>query len=162
MMAGWPICNSGGVIVGHNLGAGIRKRAIETIQASTKVFLWITIPTAALFFFLASPVMGAFSADASVIGFGRQFLMIIAPALLFMALGQACQSGFSGAGFIGTPTLVNILAFIIIRPLLSVALDSLPSAGPSGVFWAMSVSFVFYGIVYWFIYKNERWANKEI
>ncbi len=162
MMAGWPICNSGGVIVGHNLGAGIRKRAVETILASTKVFLWITVPTAALFFFWAAPVMGAFSSDAAVIEFGRQFLMIIAPALLFMALGQACQSGFSGAGFIGTPTLVNILAFIIIRPLLSVALDRLPSAGSSGVFWAMSVSFVFYGIVYWLIYKNERWANKEI
>ena len=162
MMAGWPICNSGGVIVGHNLGAGIRKRAIETIMASTKVFLWITVPTAVLFFFWAVPIMGAFSADAAVIGFGRLFLMIIAPALLFMALGQACQSGFSGAGFIGTPTSVNILAFIIIRPFLSVALDRLPSTGPSGVFWATSVSFVFYGIVYWFIYKNERWANKEI
>jgi len=162
MMAGWPICNSGGVIVGHNLGAGARKRAVETIIAGTKVFLWITAPTAALFFFCAAPVMEAFTPDAAVAGFGIKFLMIIAPALLFMALGQACQSGFSGAGFIGTPTFVNILAFIIIRPVLSVILDRPQFAGPAGVFWAMSLSFVIYGIVYWFIYKNGKWADKEI
>jgi Na+-driven multidrug efflux pump len=79
------------------------------------------VPTAVLFFFWAVPIMGAFSADAAVIGFGRLFLMIIAPALLFMALGQACQSGFSGAGFIGTPTSVNILAFIINNQAISLS-----------------------------------------
>jgi putative MATE family efflux protein len=162
MMAGWPICNSGGVIVGHNLGAGFRKRAIETVLESTKVFLWITVPTAVIFFFYAAAVMRAFTTDAAVVEFGRQYLVIIAPSLLFMAVGQACQSGFSGAGFIGTPTIVNVAAFIILRPLLAVAFDKIPGIGSAGVFWAISAAYLVYGIVYWFIYKDGRWANKEI
>ena len=162
MMAGWPICNSGGVIVGHNLGAGMKNRAAGAVLGSMKVFSWITAPAAVLLFFWAVPVMKAFTNDAAVIEYGRLYLIILAPSLLFMVAGQACQSGFSGAGFISVPTAVNVIAFIVLRPLLAVIIDGIPAAGPSGVFWGVSISFVFYGVIYWFIYRNGKWADKEI
>jgi Na+-driven multidrug efflux pump len=34
--------------------------------------------------------------------------------------------------------------------------------GQYGVFWAISLSLVFYGVVYWWYYRTGKWMEKVI
>jgi Na+-driven multidrug efflux pump len=162
LMVGWPICNSGGVIVGQNLGSRNRERAMATVLESFKLYSWVALPTAAVFFFLSAPVMGVFTADASTAAYGITFMKIVSFSLPFMAAGLAAQSAFTGAGVIGLPTLFNVMTFLIFRLGLALWLPSIGGMRETGIFWAIAASLVFFGAIYWLYYRTEKWTHKEI
>lgn len=162
MMIGWPITNSGGIVVGQNLGRKMRDRAMQTIKDSFAVFSWIMVPASVVYLAFPGLLTAVFTTDPQVIKYGSMFLMIIAPAMIFLAAGQAAQSGLSGAGYMTMPTLANIATLIIIRVALAATLPSFEHLKQNGVFIAISVSLILYGIVNWYLYRKGKWTQKEI
>ncbi len=88
--------------------------------------------------------------------------MILGPSLPFLAAGLAVQSAFNGAGSVGTPTLINIAAFIVLRTALAATLPSFMHLNENGIFWAVSLSIIFFGAISWYVYKRKKWLLKEI
>ncbi len=162
MQFGWPISNSGGVIVGQNLGGRKNDRAMTTVMESFKIFSWVAIPTAIAFFIFAKNIIPFFTADTATIHYGIDYLVIMAPSLVFLALGMTMQSSFTGAGSIGMPTVLNILSFIVVRFGLIAVFALFTAVREAGVYWAMSLSIVFYGIINLYFYLTKKWMNKEI
>ncbi|MCE5300320.1 MAG: MATE family efflux transporter [Spirochaetia bacterium] len=162
MMVGWPICNSGGVIVGQNLGSGQKDRAMSTVIQSFILFAWVAVPAALIFLFMSNPVISAFTSDPQTIKYGSAYLIIMAPAMIFLAYGQAVQSAFNGSGAIGTATIINVSSYIIIRLILAATLPVIGALREYGMFWAISLSLAVYGIMYHLAYTHKGWLNKEI
>jgi len=161
LMVGWPITNSGGVIVGQNLGKSRRDLAMETVLQSFIVFCWAAVPTGLLFLIFPAQVMAAFTSDNAALQYGVIFLMIMGPSMPFLAAGQAAQSAFNGAGSIGVPILLNV-ATIILRIGLAVTLPFFAYLRENGIFWSISISYVFFGLIYWYFYNRKKWMLKEI
>jgi putative MATE family efflux protein len=162
LMIGWPITNSGGVIVGQNLGKKMIQRAMDTIKSSYHVFLWAAVPATLACVFIPSWLMSRFTDNADVISFGRDFLLILSPAIVFLAMGLASQAGLSGAGFITVPTVANIIILVFLRLFLAATLPGFAHFNGNGVFLSVSLTVVLYGIVNWYMYRQGNWTKKEI
>jgi putative MATE family efflux protein len=83
MMIGWPITNSGAVIVGQNLGRKRRDRAMETVVNSFIVFCWVAVPAGLAYLIFPAQIMAVFTSAPEVVRYGIIYLMIIGPSLPF-------------------------------------------------------------------------------
>lgn len=162
LMFGWPIGNSGGLILGQNFGMNIKDRARKTVIETIKVFGYITVPVSFLFFIFASPIVQLFSDDAVVLQYGTYFLRLMALVMPLFGAGLNIQSSFNGAGSTGTPTVVTLISYVLLRIPLALLLPLMPAVGTYGVFWAIVISMAVYALIYIALYNRGNWINKEI
>jgi Na+-driven multidrug efflux pump len=162
LMFGWPIGNSGGLILGQNLGMKIKERAKQTVIETIKVFGYLSLPVSVCFFVFAGPILQLFSSDPVVLQYGIFYLRLMGLVMPLFGVGLNIQSSFNGAGSTGTPTVVTFISFIMIRIPLAMFLPIFPAIGRDGVFWAVAVSMVVYALIYIVLYKRGNWINKEI
>lgn len=162
MMFGWPIGNSGGAILGQNLGIKAYDRVRRTVYEGIKVFSWITVPGAVLFLFFAPQIMSVFTDEPKVIEYGVYYMRVVAVFLPLLGVGLIIQSAFNGAGATGTPMAVNLIAYLGIRLLFAVVLAYHTPLKEYGIFWAISATVAAYTAIYWFLFKKGKWMTKEI
>jgi len=161
MMIGWPIANSAGVVVGHNIGASEYDRAMKSVMASFKIFSYVTVPAAFIYFFLPGPFVGLFTADASVIKYASDFMRIMAFALPVMGLGVAIQGGFSGSGAMGTALILSFLVYWGFR-IPAVVIMQHAGLGTGAIYWGMSGSLIFFGLLFWVFYVKLSWMHRKV
>ncbi len=157
---GWPIGNSGGVIVGHSLGGGNRENVRHTVKTTLALYTSVTASFAAVFFVFTGWVIGIFTADSAVIGYGSQFLHILAPAYILMGAGVIMFTTFNSAGATGLPLAVNFTAFYLIQIPLALILPRF--IGESGIYWAMTAGMSAHGIISLLFLKFSNWMDKKI
>lgn len=162
LMFGWPIGNSGALIVGQNLGMKIKERVRQTVVETIKVFGYITVPAALIFIVFARPIVQLFTHDDVVIKYGVYYLRVISVFMPFFGAGLNIQSIFNGAGATGTPTVVTFVSSILVRVPLAMALPLIPALAEYGIFWAVGISMAVYSVIYVVLYNRGRWMNKEI
>jgi len=161
-MFGWPIGNSGGVVVGHNLGANNKQRARGAIMESMKIYSWIFFPATILFLVFARQIAGFFTGNDSVINYSVYFLRLLSFLLPVLCVGLIVQSGFNGAGVMGTSAIVIFISYILIRIPLAYVLINLTQLKELGIYWAIAVSIVVNSVIFWILYKREEWLQKKI
>lgn len=162
MMFGWPIGNSGGAILGHNLGIKAYDRVRTAVHEGIKIFSWITVPCAAAFLLFAPQIMSVFTNEQTVIKYGVYYMHVVAPFLPLLGVGLIIQAAFNGAGSTGTPMIVNLIAYLAIRLSLAVFLAYSTPLKEYGIFWAISATVAAYTAIYWYLFKKGKWMMKEI
>lgn len=162
LMFGWPIGNSGAAVVGHNLGKKLYDRVRQAVMESIKVFSWISVPAAILFFIFADQIIGFFTQDPVVRKYGAYYLRVMAPVLPVFGAGVNIQSGFNGAGAAGVPAVVSFVSLIVFRLALALTLPLLPAIAEYGIFWAVAASWLVFTMIFWILFKRGKWMLKEI
>jgi len=157
---GWPIGNSGGVIVAHQLGGGKKENVVYTVKESLKLYTYITALFSVLFFVFAGQVASFFTGNPEAIAYGRHFLMIFSPSFILMGAGVIMFTTFNSAGATGIPLIINIIALYIVQIPLAVMLPRF--IGESGIFWAVSAGVAAHGIISLLFLKFSRWMEKRI
>ncbi len=160
MMIGWPIGNSGGVVVGHNLGAGHKDRAMQVVKDAAAVFSAFTIPVSIVYFFFPGFVLGLFTDDPATVNYGMYFMRTMAFALPLMGAGLMAQSAFNGAGAIGFSLILSSIVYWPVRIVMALVFP-MTAMKEYGIFWAMSLSLIFFAFIYWFYYGRRNWMNRE-
>lgn len=161
-MFGWPIGNSGGVIVGHNLGAKNSDRARQAIIEGIKIYFYIVSVALVLFLIWTKQIVGLFTINNEVIKYSSYFLRLISFFLPVMCVGLIVQSGFNGAGVMGTSAIVIFISFIIIRIPLAYVLMHYTQLKEFGIYWAIAISIAVSSMIFWILYKREKWLQKTI
>ncbi len=162
MMFGWPIGNSGGAVIGHNLGVKMYDRARAAVIEGIKLFSWITVPVAVIFLVFAPVIIPFFSQDAAVIRYGTYYMRLISFFLPALGAALVIQSGFNGAGDIGTATKVSFISYILIRIPVALVLVNFTPLGEYGVFWAIAATVAANAVIFWYLFKKGKWMLKEI
>ncbi len=141
-----------GSFTGQNYGAGrwdrIRTGYRYTLLIGTVLGLMVT----ALFLLFGKEIFSLFLKDPESQRLGAIYLYILAVSQLFMIYEITTRGAFNGVGQTVPPSLVGIL-FTGSRVPLAYLLISFPALGLFGVWWAISLTSVFKGIVLplWFI-----------
>ncbi len=99
-------------ICAQNIGAGLYKRARRTMWDAILIVVGCGLVVAVSFQFLASPVVGLFSADPEVIRLGDQYMRsyvcdCVLAGMHFVFSGYFCACGRSGLSFLHN--LISIL-----------------------------------------------------
>lgn len=145
--------------VGQNYGAGNWDRIKEGYRQGMKIVGGIGVFATVLLFFAASPIFKLFIPnDQKALVQGITYLQILSISQFFMAIEIGTQGAFNGLGKTIPPSLVGIL-FNSLRIPSSLILSS-TRLGLNGVWWSISISSIFKGIVlvtwYIIILKNRR------
>ena len=149
--------------VGQNYGAGKWDRIKEGYKKGLLIVGSIGIFATCLLIFGARPIFKLFiPKDKEALQMGITYLRILGISQFFMTIEIATQGAFNGIGRTIPPSFVGIL-FNGLRIPASLILSS-TSLGLNGIWWSISISSVFKGIVlvFWYIVVLKKSPDGNI
>lgn len=148
-------------LVGQNLGAGQEDRAKQSAHRGAA--LTTTFAGALTILFLARPewVVGFFTTDADTIREGALFLRIVAWSQIFMGWELVYGHAFIGAGNTVPPMLISVVTSALRVPLAAwIAFST--TAGPTGIWWVISLTGILRGLLVVMWFRRSDWAGKGL
>jgi putative MATE family efflux protein len=162
LLPSWGLSNAAATLVGQNLGAGKPDRAEQAVWRAgfyNMIFLGVI---GLVFVLFAGRIIGAFTQEDQVVGFGVACLRTVSLGFLFYAYGMVMSQAFNGAGAVWTPTVINLFCFWLWQLPLAYALAHLLGRGPHGLFAAITIAWSTYAVVSATIFKRGRWKLKKV
>ena len=162
MMPAWDMSNAAATLVGQNLGARQPDRAEASVWQIGRYNMAYLILIAALFFLVPREMVGFFSADATVVDVGAQWLRILSYSLFVYGWWMVSVQAFNGAGDTVTPTWINVVFFWLIQIPLAWLLALHLGHGSTGVFWAVFVSETAVGLFTLWLFSRGGWKDMKV
>ena len=162
LLPSFGLANAAATMVGQALGAGKPERAEQAVWTAGRysaVFLGLV---GLGFVIFARPVVGMFSQDPGVAGYGTAALRTVACGFLFYAYGMTITQSFNGAGDTRTPTYINLGVFWLFEIPLAWVLANTVGMGPQGVFLAATCAFSLLAVVSAVLFRQGRWKTRVV
>ncbi len=142
----------------QNHGALQHKRTIDGYKTAMKIVLvWATFTTALLLIY-PEELFSLFLRDPLVLPLGASYLRIIGYSQLLMCVEILTNGAFAGYGYTVPCSTVSVI-FTLARIPMAIGLSSF--LGLDGIWWTISLSAMFKGIVMPIIfayYYKKRWS----
>ncbi|GAA4807241.1 MATE family efflux transporter [Litoribaculum gwangyangense] len=162
LMPAWGMSNAAATLVGQNLGAKKPDRAEQSVWKTGKYSAIFMGLVSILYLVFAPQIIVLFNATPEVVKYGSLCLRIIAAGYIFYGYGMVVINAFNGAGDTKTPTYINFVCFWLLQlPFAYVMAISL-GFGPSGVFWAITLTEILIAIVAIIWFKKGDWKKVEV
>jgi MATE family multidrug resistance protein len=145
------------VMVGQTLGAGLTDRAARLGWQTAGIGALALGLLAAVIYGLAEGLAGLLTTDPVVFRETVSYLKINMLAEPFMAVSLALAGGLMGAGATRTPLYVVSTALWLVRIPLAWWLAFPLALGPTGIWWAMTLSMIIQGGLMAWRFKAGRW-----
>jgi putative MATE family efflux protein len=158
----WGLSNAAATLVGQNLGARAPERAERSVWVATKYNVLFLGAVAVVLVVFPQSLVGIFTSEADVLGYGVSCLRVIGLGFPLYAVGMIMVQAFNGAGDTSTPTWINVLCFWLLQLPLAYALARPLELGPSGVFAAAAIAESLLAIVAWFVFRRGAWKLKVV
>lgn len=135
-----------GTFVGQNFGAGKWDRIQKGYYNALLIVGGIGVGATVLLVFGARPVFSIFIPEEEAIRQGAVYLRILGLSQLFMCVEIATAGAFNGLGRTIPPSIIGIL-FNGLRVPVSMIVSAEHLLGLNGVWWTVSVSSMFKGLI---------------
>ena len=147
--------------VGQNYGAKNWDRISKGYMVGLAIMTVIGIFTTGLLYFGARPIFSIFIPEAESISYGVVYLKILALSQLFMCIELTTAGAFNGLGNTVPPSIIGIVFNALRIP--GALILSATSLGLNGVWWAISISSIFKGVILatWYMMLLKK-SNKAI
>ena len=162
LLPAWGMANASATLVGQNLGAGSADRAEQSVWRAAFINMIFMAIVSVMFFSLASPILGLFTADEQALSNGIQCLQIVSLGYVFYSYGMVITQSFNGAGDTRTPTVISFIGFWLFQIPLAYTLAKGFETGPIGVYIAVSVAETLMAIAGIIIFRQGRWKAVKI
>ena len=136
--------------IAQNYGAGQYRRAKDGYKTALGVMIAWGVLTTCTLVFLPEPIFKVFITEPEVIPMGVDYLRILGYSQLFMCMEILTAGSFSAYGKTLPPSVVSIL-FTTARIPMSILLGK-TALGLCGVWWSISLSSVFKGVILSFLF----------
>ena len=146
--------------IGQNYGARKWERVNRGYRIGMIIVSFIGVFATVLLFFGSKTLFSVFIQEEVAIQYGMQYLKILAFSQLFMCIEITTAGAFNGLGKTMPPSIVGIV-FNALRIPAAIVLSS-TSLGLDGIWWAISITSVFKGIVLmmWYIILTKRQSEQ--
>jgi putative MATE family efflux protein len=162
LIPGFGLGNAAATLVGQNLGAVQPQRAERSAWWVTVYNISLLTAFAVLFFTFARPLVALFDPTPEVVDLGAEYLRIVAPSLVFSAVGVALARAFDGAGNTMPAMFVNLLTLWGLEAPLSYGLSQGTGLGITGVWIGRALANLANGLLFAFWFRRGRWKRKEV
>lgn len=163
ILPAWGVGNAAATLVGQNLGAKRPDRAEKAVWITGFWNMAFMAVVTVVFLLLSRPIVEVFTAGPGPMAtVGSEALRIISYGYIFYAWGMVMMQAFNGAGDTATPTWINFFCFWLFQIPLAWILAKPLGMGPSGVFWAIGLSYSLSAVVGMVLFKRGKWKTKEV
>ncbi|MBC3758789.1 MATE family efflux transporter [Hyunsoonleella sp. SJ7] len=162
LMPAWGMSNAAATLVGQNLGAQKPDRAEQSVWKTGK-YCAIFMGVVSIIYLVFSPqIIGLFNQTPNVVKYGGQCLRVLAAGYIFYAYGMVVINAFNGAGDTKTPTYINFVCFWLLQLPFAYLMALTLDFGPSGVFWAITLTEVLIAVIAIVWFKNGNWKRVQV
>jgi len=162
MMPAWGLSNAAATLVGQNLGAGRPDRAESAVWRVGAYNMVFMVAVSVAYFVYNQDLVRLFSADATVIAIGAEWLRILSYSYFVYGWWMVSVQAFNGAGDTATPTKINLVFFWLIQIPLSYLLAIPLGWQHSGVFWGVFVSETSVGLFTLWLFTRGKWKAARV
>ena len=162
ILPAWGLSNAAATLVGQNLGAGKPERAERAVWLTGFWNMGFMALVTLVFVAFSRPIVEVFTTDPAAAPVGVEALTIISYGYVFYAWGMVMMQSFNGAGDTVTPTRINIVCFWFFEIPLAYALSGPLEMGPTGVFWAISLSYSLSAVIGVVLFRRGKWKLKKV
>ncbi|MGL1893577.1 MAG: MATE family efflux transporter [Spirochaetaceae bacterium] len=146
--------------IGQNYGAKKFDRLKKGYISAISIMGVVGIIVSAMFFIFPREIFSLFVQEESVIQGGIVYLRILSISQIFMCIEITTMGAFNGIGKTGIPPIVSV-SLTASRIPLSILLATVFGLGVSGVWYSISVTTIFKGIIltslfFYFLKKIDR------
>lgn len=160
LMPAFSFGNASAAMVGQNLGAGHPDRAEKAAWVAVGIEGMVMVVASFVLFFYAPFFLKRFITDPEAIRVGAEYFHIEAPFYIFSALSIILSRALGGAGASIGPFVMNAVALWGIQVPLAHFMAA--RFGTKGIWWAMAITQVFYGLITAVWFKMGKWKHKKI
>ena len=162
LLPSFGVSNAAATLVGQNLGAGKPDRA-EAAAWRAGLYNTICLGAMSLVFLIFAPgLIGIFTSDPEVAGYGVRALRIIAVGFAFSGYGMVLTQAFNGAGDTRTPTWINLVVLWLWEIPLAWLLAHPAGFGPTGAYIAVSIAFFTLAGVSSWLFSKGGWKHHRV
>jgi putative MATE family efflux protein len=158
----WGLGNAAATMVGQSLGAKKPDRAERAVWIAGFYNLCFLGTLGIVFVSLADQIVRLFTQDPAVLPYATNGLRIVALGFPLYAYGMVVTQSFNGAGDTWTPTYLNLFVFWLFELPVAYFIAVILKAGPTGVFWAITLAFSLLAIASALLFKRGRWKTKAV
>jgi len=162
ILPAWGMSNAAATLVGQNLGANKPERAEKAVWVTGFWNMAFMAVVSVLFVAFAPQIIRIFTTEPGSSAIGIQSLRIISYGYIFYAWELVTMQAFNGAGDTGTPMRINFFCFWLFQIPLAWSLSMLLGFGPSGVFWAIALSYSLSGVIGIVLFRRGKWKKKKV
>lgn len=158
----WGLSSAAATLVGQNLGARAPERAERSVWVATKYNTFFLTVVAIVLVVFPATLVGIFTTDPDVLGYGASCLRLIGLGFPLYAVGITMVQAFNGAGDTSTPTWLNLLCFWLLQLPLAYVLARSVDLGPTGVFVAAAIAESLLSVAAWIVFRRGSWKLKVV
>ena len=162
LIPGFGLANAAATLVGQNLGAAKPGRAERSAWWVAAYNAGLLTAFAVVFLAFARPLVAFFDPTPEVVDIGGECLRIIAPSLIFSAIGVVLARGFDGAGNTVPAMFVNLLTLWGLEVPLSYGLSQWTGLGITGVWIGRAIANTANGLIFALWFRLGRWKRKKV
>jgi putative MATE family efflux protein len=154
--------NAAAALVGQNLGAGRPDRSVRAGWLACGIGLGLNGVGGLLIIIFAPVLTGYFTKDPAVIAVGVDYLRLVSPFYLFVAMGIILGRGMNGAGDTVPTMLITLFTLWGVQVPLAHYLAKVFTPATDGVWWSIALSNALNGLITaaWFVVG--RWKKTRI
>jgi putative MATE family efflux protein len=162
ILPSWGLGAAAATLVGQNLGAKQPDRAEKSVWRAAFFNMIYLGAVSAAFLLFAPKLVGIFSHDPAVIGYGASCLRIVSLCYVLYAYGMVIVQAFNGAGDTRTPTMINLFCFWVIQLPLAFWLSRSLHLGPNGAYFAVLATQVSMALTAISVFRKGWWKKKVV
>ncbi len=147
-------------VVGQNLGAGQRERAIQAVHGAARIGLGLASLIGLLFLFVPRGLLAFFGmTDPAVVEIGVQLLRFLSVSGLFITVALNYTGGLQGSGDTRSPLYISIVSQIVIPLGICAALQQARGLTTTGIWIAILAGHVTRCLLSVLRFRQGKWRS---
>jgi putative MATE family efflux protein len=152
-----------GILVGQNIGAGNKERAVEIARIGSLVAFGVLTVCGILSFIFAKPLTTFFvPGDIEVTTEAARFIRIMSLSFGFIGVQMAYNGVLRASGNMTAPMIMTLVSQWVIQFPLAYILSKHTSLGFTGIWYAFPISNIVMFVVTYIWIKNTPWQEKQL
>lgn len=162
LMPAWGLSASASTLVGQNLGANKAQRAQLSVWFTARYTVVFLFVVTFLYLFFGHVVAAWFTKSPEVAALAATGLRTIVLGYVFFGIGMVMIQAFNGAGDTKTPTLINVVVFILIEIPMAYLLAITFKMEMTGLFITVAFCHSLHALVAFSIFRKGKWKKVVI
>nr|MBN2277984.1 MATE family efflux transporter [candidate division Zixibacteria bacterium] len=149
-------------LIGHNLGAGKKERALKTANQALLMSVGIMILMGLAVFIFAPLILSLYFHDPETIGHGVHLLRILSISFPFIGVFIMLEQIYSGVGMNTPAMIINAgNAWLIQIPTIYI-LTQVFNFDQNAVWWSISAAALISVSAFYWYYRRGQWLNVKV
>jgi putative MATE family efflux protein len=150
-------------IAGQNLGAGHPERAIQGVNAASRIGLIVAAIVGLLFVAFPQPLLGIFGAtDPNVAPIGEQLLRYLAVSGFFITLALIFTGGLQGTGDTRSPLYITLASQIAVPIGMCFSIQAFRPLRPSDIWLAILLGHLTRCVLTVARFRQGKWRQIKV